>query len=67
MSFRPLCSKALRLDPATKPYLYSQIYESTEIASAGYLVDILFAAGIVTLGLVLNRPAVVPGRCSFDR
>jgi len=61
MPFRPLISKALRLDPSTKPQLYAQIYESAEIASAGYLLDLLFSAGIATLGLVLNSPAVVIG------
>lgn len=53
--------KALRIDPGTKPKLYGQIYESAEIASASYLLDLAFAAGIATLGLVLNSPAVVIG------
>jgi uncharacterized hydrophobic protein (TIGR00271 family) len=58
---RSYFSSALRIDPIGKPQLYSQIYESAEIASTRYVLDLLFAAGIATLGLVLNSPAVVIG------
>lgn len=51
----------LRIDNHTKPKLYAQIYDSAEMASAPYLLDLVFAAGIATLGLVLNSPAVVIG------
>lgn len=54
-------SEALRIDPASKPKLYGQIYESAEFARASYILELLFAAGIATLGLVLNSPAVVIG------
>ncbi len=54
-------SDALHIDPATKPRLYIQIYKSAEIASASYIMDLIFSAGIATLGLVLNSPAVVIG------
>jgi len=54
-------SKALNIDPASKPKLYGQIYNSAEILSASYASDLIFSAGIATLGLVLNSPAVVIG------
>ncbi|MEO8026017.1 MAG: DUF389 domain-containing protein [Bryobacteraceae bacterium] len=58
---RHYLARALKIDRASQPKLYGQIYESAEIASAGYLLDLLFSAGIATLGLVLNSPAVVIG------
>jgi uncharacterized hydrophobic protein (TIGR00271 family) len=44
-----------------KPKVYLQLYESSEFASANYLLQLLLSAGIATLGLVLNSPAVVIG------
>jgi len=32
--------KALRIDHACKPKLYTQIYESAEITSASYILDL---------------------------
>ena len=61
MSLRHGISHALRIDDASKPQLYRQIYDSADIRSPNYLLDLLFAAGIATLGLVLNSPAVVIG------
>lgn len=58
---RSYCSRLLHINPETQPQLYKQIYESAEIASASYLLDLFFSAGIATLGLVLNSPAVVIG------
>lgn len=58
---RSSLSKALRIEPASKPKLYRQIFDSAEIGSASYLLEIAFAAAIATLGLVLNSPAVVIG------
>jgi uncharacterized hydrophobic protein (TIGR00271 family) len=59
--FRAHFSDALGVDPESKPRLYGQIYASAEFASASYILDLLFAAAIATLGLVLNSPAVVIG------
>lgn len=59
--FRDYCNHLLRIDASTKPRLYNQIYDSAEIVSASYLLDLIFSAGIATLGLVLNSPAVVIG------
>jgi len=58
---RDYFSKALRIDPDSKPKLYGLIYESAEIGETSYLLDLIFSAGIATLGLVLNSPAVVIG------
>lgn len=58
---RSYCNRLLHINPETQPQLYNQIYESAEIASASYLLDLVFSAGIATLGLVLNSPAVVIG------
>ncbi|MEP7362147.1 MAG: DUF389 domain-containing protein [Acidobacteriota bacterium] len=61
MSLRHAISHALRIDDESKPRLYRQIYDSADIRSPNYMLDLLFAAGIATLGLVLNSPAVVIG------
>jgi uncharacterized hydrophobic protein (TIGR00271 family) len=58
---RERIEKALRIKSNQKPRIYTQIYQSAEIASLNYWLEILFAAGIATLGLVLNSPAVVIG------
>jgi uncharacterized hydrophobic protein (TIGR00271 family) len=53
--------QSLRIDPKSKPRVYSQVYESAEIASLNYWLELVFSAGIATLGLVLDSPAVVIG------
>ena len=59
--FRPYFSQALRINVTGKPKLYGDIYDSAEITTASYVLDLMFSAGIATLGLVLNSPAVVIG------
>jgi uncharacterized hydrophobic protein (TIGR00271 family) len=51
----------LGLDPARKPKIYAQIYDSAEISSLNYWLEIIFSAGIATFGLALNSPAVIIG------
>lgn len=51
----------LRIDPQQKPAVYAQIYETAEISSVSYWLQIVFSAGIAALGLVLNSPAVIIG------
>nr|MCU0228442.1 TIGR00341 family protein [Bryobacterales bacterium] len=51
----------LRIDPRSKPRLYAAISEAAEVASLNYWLELFFSAGIATLGLVLNSPAVVIG------
>lgn len=53
--------RSLRIDPRSKPRVYAQVYESAEIASLNYWLELVFSAGIATLGLVLDSPAVVIG------
>jgi uncharacterized hydrophobic protein (TIGR00271 family) len=53
--------QSLRIDLQSKPRVYAQVYESAEIASLNYWLELVFSAGIATLGLVLDSPAVVIG------
>ena len=51
----------LRINPRQKPKIYAQIYETAELTSLNYWLEIVFSAGIAALGLVLNSPAVIIG------
>jgi uncharacterized hydrophobic protein (TIGR00271 family) len=51
----------LRIDSLQKPRVYAQIYDTAEISSLNYWLEIVFSAGIAALGLVLNSPAVIIG------
>jgi uncharacterized hydrophobic protein (TIGR00271 family) len=51
----------LRIDPQQKPKVYAQIYDTAEMSSLNYWLEIVFSAGIAALGLVLNSPAVIIG------
>jgi uncharacterized hydrophobic protein (TIGR00271 family) len=53
--------KLLSIDPESKPRVYLQVFDSADIASLNYWLELLLSAGIATLGLVLNSPAVVIG------
>ena len=44
-----------------QPRICAQIYDSAEISSLNYWLEIIFSAGIATFGLVLNSPAVIIG------
>lgn len=44
-----------------KEEIYADIYQSTTLRDPSYWMQILFSAGIATLGLVLNSPAVIIG------
>ena len=57
----PILGHWLKIDPANKPKVYSQIYSSAEISSFNYWAEIVLSAGIATFGLVLNSPAVIIG------
>jgi uncharacterized hydrophobic protein (TIGR00271 family) len=60
-SFRRRVEQLLRVAPESKPGVYMQMFDASEIASLNYGLELLFSAGIATLGLVLNSPAVVIG------
>jgi uncharacterized hydrophobic protein (TIGR00271 family) len=51
----------LRMDSTAKPKVYRQVFRTAELLDVTYWLEILFSAGIATLGLVLNSPAVVIG------
>ena len=51
----------LSIDQESKPRVYLQVFDAAEIASLNYWLELLLSAGIATLGLVLNSPAVVIG------
>jgi uncharacterized membrane protein len=59
--FRARIEQSLRIDPKSKPRVYAQVYEASEIVSLNYWLELVFSAGIATLGLVLDSPAVVIG------
>ncbi|HWR53340.1 MAG TPA: DUF389 domain-containing protein [Bryobacteraceae bacterium] len=59
--FRARVEQLLRVDPEVKPKVYAQVSESAEITSLNYWLELILAAGIATLGLVLNSPAVIIG------
>src|ERR1043166_9361489 len=44
-----------------KEEIYIEVSKSASLRDASYWLQILFAAGIATLGLVLNSPAVIIG------
>jgi uncharacterized hydrophobic protein (TIGR00271 family) len=51
----------LRIDPDTRPAVSSQVLEAADFTRLSYWLEIFFAAGIATFGLVLNSPAVIIG------
>lgn len=51
----------LGIHPSKKPKVYQQVFATTEINDLSYWLEIFFSAGIATLGLVENSPAVIIG------
>ena len=51
----------LRIDPRAKPKVYQRVFETTEINSLSYWLEIFFSVGIDTFGLVESSPAVIIG------
>ncbi|HEY7543576.1 MAG TPA: DUF389 domain-containing protein, partial [Blastocatellia bacterium] len=47
--------------PERKEEVYKEISNSATLSDASYWLQIIFAAGIATLGLALNSPAVIIG------
>jgi uncharacterized hydrophobic protein (TIGR00271 family) len=60
-SVRDHIERVLQVDGGAKPEIYLRIFDSAEILSVNYILELLVSAGIATLGLVLNSPAVVIG------
>jgi len=51
----------LAIDRDAKPKVYLQVFDSAEVLSFNYALELLLSAGIATFGLVLDSPAVVIG------
>ena len=60
-SRRTALQKWLRIDPLNRPKVYEQVYETADYTDLHYWLGIVFSAGIATLGLVQNSPAVIIG------
>ncbi|HEY7912791.1 MAG TPA: DUF389 domain-containing protein, partial [Blastocatellia bacterium] len=54
-------AKSLGVRPQRKEEIYIDISRSATLLDPSYWLQILFAAGIATLGLILNSPAVIIG------
>ncbi len=61
LTIREKIAKALGIDLQGKADVYAQIYSSAQIASLSYWSEVVLSAGIATLGLVQNSPAVIIG------
>lgn len=60
-SFRKQVEQLLRISPEAKPRVYRTVFDAAEVLSLNYGLELILSAGIATLGLVLNSPAVVIG------
>lgn len=54
-------AEKLGVKPEQKEEIYIQISRSASLRDVSYWLQVLFSAGIATLGLVLNSPAVIIG------
>lgn len=54
-------AKRLGVRPERKAEIYISLSQSATLRDTAYWIEILFACGIATLGLVLNSPAVIIG------
>jgi len=60
-AFRDWIARQLGVGSERKEELYLELSKSTTLTDPSYWLQTLFAAGIATLGLVLNSPAVIIG------
>lgn len=59
--FRNWFANNLGISQTRKELVYLEICKSVTLEDISYWIQVLFAAGIATLGLVLNSPAVIIG------
>jgi uncharacterized hydrophobic protein (TIGR00271 family) len=59
--FRDWFARNLGISQTRKELVYLEICRSVTLEDISYWIQVLFAAGIATLGLVLNSPAVIIG------
>jgi uncharacterized hydrophobic protein (TIGR00271 family) len=60
-SVRTRIEHVLGFGQYSKPAVYLSMFDASEVMSPRYAVELLLSAGIATLGLVLDSPAVVIG------
>ncbi len=61
MRFSGLFSGGLGVEPHSRFKIYHFLYEETDITNLFYWISLLSSAGIATLGLAQNSPAVIIG------
>lgn len=54
-------SEKLGVQPSARPRIYENVLNAADIGNLNYWLELVISAGIATLGLVLNSPAVVIG------
>ncbi|MGB9178065.1 MAG: DUF389 domain-containing protein [Pyrinomonadaceae bacterium] len=54
-------ARNLGVGPERKEEIYLEVTQSASLRDVSYWLQVLFSAGIATLGLVLNSPAVIIG------
>ncbi|MEM7725411.1 MAG: DUF389 domain-containing protein [Cyanobacteria bacterium P01_A01_bin.45] len=59
--FRDWLTNNLGIGQTRKEQVYLEISKSVSLKDVSYWIQVLFSAGIATLGLVLNSPAVIIG------
>ncbi|HKX29934.1 MAG TPA: DUF389 domain-containing protein [Blastocatellia bacterium] len=59
--WRDRFASSLGVSPQRKEEIYLELSKSVTLSDPSYWLQLLFAAGIATLGLVLNSPAVIIG------
>jgi len=58
---KPSFERLLRIDPESKPAVYIEVFDGADVSNPNYWLELLLSAGIATLGLLLDSPAVVIG------
>lgn len=61
LTIRERIARGLAIDLQGKTEVYAQVYGSADLASLSYWAEVTLSAGIATLGLVQNSPAVIIG------
>ncbi len=59
--WRDKIAESLGVSPQRKEEIYLELSKSVTLRDLSYWLQIVFAAGIATLGLILNSPAVIIG------
>lgn len=59
--FRSHVEEWLHIESRAKPQVYAQVFDSADMASLNYWLELTISAGIATFGLVLGSPAVIIG------